>query len=285
MMDDIVQDQARRCCAQAEAAVIVEVAATKGSAPREAGTRMLVSAQHAWGTVGGGHVEWQAIAQARQMLQLAEPGPALRHWALGPALGQCCGGTMDLRFERLTPAHLPQWPSAMPRFHLQLHGAGHVGQAIVRQLAQLPCQVQWIDEREEAFPVQIEADARERHIQRIWSAPATAEVARAPAGAFFLVLTHSHELDFDLALAISRRADFGFFGLIGSQTKRVRFERRLAERGIPTAVIQRMVCPIGLPGIAGKAPEVLALAVAAQLMLQQHATPAANAGAGPSALA
>jgi xanthine dehydrogenase accessory factor len=151
---------------------------------------------------------------------------------------------------------------------LQLYGAGHVGRAVARLLAALPCRVRWIDTRSDEFP----PGALPAHIETVCAEAPEAEVAAAPPGAFHLVLTHSHDLDLLLALAVLRRADFGWFGLIGSRTKRARFERRLAERGIAPALLARLVCPIGLPGIDGKEPELIALAVVAQ-MLQAAAKP------------
>jgi len=126
----------------------------------------------------------------------------------------------------------------------------------------LDCRVTWIDEREAQFP----AEANAPHIERLCTEPVDAEVAAAPPGCHYLVLTHSHDLDFALSLAILKRADFAWFGLIGSKTKRARFEHRLAERGISPALLARMTCPIGLPGIDSKAPEVVAVAVVAQLL-------------------
>lgn len=246
---------------QGRAAVVVTVADARGSVPRESGTRMLVSAQDVLGTIGGGHLELQAIADARRLL--AEGGaPRRQHIALGPSLGQCCGGALDLHFTPLCDDDPAQWPAAEPRFALQLYGAGHVGRAIVRLLAALPCRVWWIDERESEFP----GDALPPHIERVCVEPVQAEVAAAPPGCFYLVLTHSHDLDLALAQAILARDDFGFFGLIGSATKRARFEHRLLARGLPAARVARMVCPIGLPGIAGKEPEVIAIAAVAQLL-------------------
>lgn len=243
-------------------AVVVEVLAHRGSVPREAGTRMLVAADEAIGTIGGGHLELQAIAHARELL--ARPGTAAREQdiALGPSLGQCCGGALTLRYTPLADAAPERWAAPEPRFFLQLYGAGHVGRAIVALLAGLPCRVQWIDERASEFP----ATPTPAHIERLCVEPVEAEVALAPPGAFYLVLTHSHDLDLALAHEILGRGDFGFFGLIGSRTKRRRFEHRLAERGIAAEVIARMTCPIGLPGIEGKEPEVIALAAVAQLM-------------------
>jgi xanthine dehydrogenase accessory factor len=154
------------------------------------------------------------------------------------------------------------WPEPPPRFALQLYGAGHVGRAVVNLLSGLDCRVWWIDEREAEFPARGHAP----HIERVCVEPVEAEVAPAPAGAYYLVLTHSHELDQRIAEAILRRGDFGWFGLIGSATKRARFEHRLAQRGIAPATVARMVCPIGVPGVDGKEPEVIAVAVVAQLL-------------------
>jgi xanthine dehydrogenase accessory factor len=257
------------------AAVVVAVGGARGSVPRGNGTRMLVAVDEVLGTVGGGHLELQAIQQARQMLASADsaaavgtagtvgmPAPVVKHLALGPSLGQCCGGVLDLHFALLAHTDLAAWPPTQPRFHLQLYGAGHVGRAIVQLLIGIDCQVQWIDERESEFP-NIEWPA---HIQRLCVEPVQAEVASAPAGAFYLVMTHSHDLDMAISQAIFKRADFAYFGLIGSATKRARFEHRLAERGVGAELLSRMVCPIGLPGISGKEPEVIAVAVVAQLL-------------------
>ncbi|HZF80668.1 MAG TPA: xanthine dehydrogenase accessory protein XdhC, partial [Rubrivivax sp.] len=142
-------------------------------------------------------------------------------------------------------------------------------------LATLPCQVSWIDEREEQFPPDL---ALPPHIDKLCVEPVAAEVAAAPPGCCYLVLTHSHDLDLALASAILQRNDVAWFGLIGSQTKRARFEARLRQRGVDEARLQRMVCPIGLPGIRGKEPEVIAMAVVAQLL--QFAS-AIEAGGSP----
>jgi len=263
-------EAARRWRALARPAVVVQVLRTRGSVPREAGTRMLVAADEVLGSIGGGHLEWQAISDARALL--AGGGAALeRHVALGPALGQCCGGALDLRFSRLVDDDPAAWPLPAPRFVLQLYGAGHVGRAIVGLLSGIHCRVQWIDERESEFP----AGELPPHVERLCIEPVHAEVALAPPGALYLVLTHSHDLDLALTQAILQRGDFGWFGLIGSTTKRARFEHRLRERGFDPALIDRMACPIGVPGIAGKEPEVIAVAVVAQLL--QHGGDVLNA--------
>ena len=257
-----LHETARRWLAQSRAAVEVSVVRTRGSVPREVGTRMLVSADEVVGTIGGGRLEMSAIADARALLASAGAGPLERRYPLGPALGQCCGGTVSLRAQRLSAQSLSEWPRAEPLFTLQLYGAGHVGRAIAGLLESLDCRVQWIDEREGEFP----ASAGATHIERVCVEPVQAEVALAPAGAFYLVLTHSHDLDFAITEAILKRGDFGYLGLIGSATKRSRFERRLAQRGFDGHVLDRVSCPIGVEGIDRKEPEAIAVAVVAQLL-------------------
>jgi xanthine dehydrogenase accessory factor len=269
-----IRAQALAWLQQGHRAVVIEVLNCQGSIPREAGTRMLVSLTHEVGTVGGGHLEWQAIGMARQALQEAGDG-TLPHWQhrfpLGPALGQCCGGVVDLGFGPLNADTLAAWPASRPRFHLALYGAGHVGQAVVRLLATLDCSVRWIDARdhEAGWPGQPDAawlSQLPAQIQYLSSPHPADEVADAPPGACHLVLTHRHDLDFEITEAILRRNDHRFAGLIGSQTKRARFLKRLAERGLSTQQLQGLTCPIGLAGITGKAPEVMAVSIVAQLL-------------------
>ena len=259
---------------QRRPAIVVWVKQVAGSVPREAGTRMVVSATEAAGTVGGGHLEWRALEHARDALRAHSDHPISDlHLPLGPALGQCCGGVVTLAFERLTEAAMAAWPEPVPLFHLQLYGAGHVGRAIARALEPLDVRVDWIDEREAEFP----EEPSPPHIRRIAVDAVEGEVRLAPAGAFYLVLTHSHDLDMRLAEAILKRRDAGWFGLIGSATKRARFEHRLTARGIAPNAIAAMACPIGLPSIIGKAPEVVAISVVAQLLVE-----ATQHQAGPS---
>ena len=248
--------------------VVVEVLDARGSVPRESGTRMLVSLRETAGTVGGGHLELKAIALARAMLAQDDPHAHTEHYPLGPALGQCCGGAVTLAYAPLDAAALARWPVDPPRFHLQLYGAGHVGRANVRALAPLNVVVDWIDEREEEFPLtfQEHGGAWPGHIRKVCVDAVEAEVRTAPAGAYYLVLTHQHDLDLRISEAILKRGDFGYFGLIGSKTKRQRFIHRFEQRGIAPEVIERMTCPIGVPGIDGKEPEVIAAAVVAQLL-------------------
>lgn len=270
---------------------MVRVHAIRGSAPRESGARMLIAGEQVLGTIGGGHLEWQAIDIARKALAEAAPHVAtatqaspkhLATWhqtfALGPTLGQCCGGVVELAFEPLTEATLQGWTLPAPRFHLELHGAGHVGQAIVKLLADIDCTVRWIDERADdadtcgadapGLPTPDAIAALPPHIRFVNTEQAEAEVADAPPGACHLVLTHRHDLDLRIIHAVLQRGDFAFAGLIGSQTKRAKFMHRLEAMRVPTEALQRLTCPIGLPDLPGKEPAVIAVSVVAQLL--QH---------------
>ncbi len=261
-MIDATRRQAQAWLQAGRPALLIEVVAHRGSVPRETGTRMLVAADTVIGTIGGGHLELRAITAARARLAAGQTAAHAQHYALGPTLGQCCGGALTLRTAALDQAALQAWPETPARLHLQLYGAGHVGRAIAHLLETLPCQVQWIDERESEFP-DLPLPA---HIERLCVEPVQAEVRNAPPGACYLVLTHSHDLDLQITEAVLRRGDFAYLGLIGSATKRARFVHRFEQRGVPAAALARLTCPIGLPGIVGKQPELIALAVVAQLL-------------------
>ena len=209
-----------------------------------------------------GQDTWRLVALDTVTAPTLSDGAGTR--LVGPGLhpfshidtGQACHLTLDDSGQRwLLDSCLAYRP------HLMLFGAGHVGAAIVRALAELPCQVTWVDEREDMFPEVLPSNVR-------LEATDTPEalIASARPGVSFLVLTHSHALDQLLSEHILRRTDFSWFGLIGSKTKRMHFEHRLRERGIPSERFSSMVCPIGLPGIHGKAPSVIAASVVAQLL-------------------
>jgi xanthine dehydrogenase accessory factor len=144
---------------------------------------------------------------------------------------------------------------------LWLFGAGPVGRALAKVLAELPFEVLWLDSRFDGFPAEIPSGVG--HVV----APRLAEaVENAPAGALFLVLTHSHQLDLDICDRVLRRGDFAFLGLIGSATKKARFLSALKGRGHAASALERLVCPIGLAQIPGKQPMAIAVATAAQLL-------------------
>lgn len=264
MTPGVLQAEARRWLAQGRRAIEVQILSHRGSTPRETGTRMVVAEDAVLGTIGGGHLELLAITAAREGLQRAVFAPQDLDLPLGPALGQCCGGRVVLRLQAMSEASLVKWPGPQPRFFLQLHGAGHVGRAIVRLLADIDCRVQWVDEREAEFPPLTGTEPP--HIERVCVDIPEAEVALAPPGAFYLVMTHRHDLDERITEAVLRRGDFGYCGLIGSETKRTRFMHRFEQRGMDSDARRHLTCPIGLRDITGKEPEVLAVSVVAQLL-------------------
>lgn len=251
-------------------AVWVVVASTQGSVPREAGTWMAVFDDALVGTIGGGHVEYQAIARARALLaapsQAAQPLVAVR-FALGPALGQCCGGVMYLRFEPVTACDGPALAKRLDAGlrPVALFGGGHVGQALVRVLAPLPFHITWIDSRDGVFP----PDMPERVVCE-QSEPVQAAVSGLVPDSRVLIMSFSHAEDLDVLAACLKRqrekADLPYIGLIGSQTKWATFQHRLQARGFTEAELAHVTCPIGVPGIKGKEPQVIAVAVAAQLL-------------------
>jgi len=266
----------RALLARGEPAVVVSVAAVKGSAPREAGTHMIVTAEGSHGTIGGGSLEWEATLRARAMLAGADASATMK-LPLGPELGQCCGGFVSLRLQRADAALCADLKAIEERERAQLplvllFGAGHVGKALASALAPLPLRVRWIDGRADAFP-----DPAIPGVEVVVSERLLDEVETAPAGAAFLVLTHSHALDSMICAAALQRGDFAYVGLIGSRTKRVQFERAFRDLEIPQERIARLVCPIGGGRIRDKRPAVIAALVAAEL-LQALADAAAKDG-------
>lgn len=255
---------------QREPAVLVCVASTQGSVPREVGAWMGVFAEAVIGTVGGGHLEFEAIGHARRALA-GEAIDVQRRFALGPSLGQCCGGVVHLDFELVGPADaaaLRQRLEAQDdarRLPVSLFGGGHVGHAIVQALTPLPARVRWIDSRDEIFPAGLA-----RWVQTEHSAPVQAAVPDLDAQSRVLIMSFSHAEDLDIVAACLQRqrerSDLPFVGLIGSKSKWASFRHRLEARGYSEAELSHVTCPIGVAGVVGKEPEVIAAAVAAQLM-------------------
>ena len=258
-------------------AVMVQVDSTQGSAPREAGTWMAVFADALVGTIGGGHLEFEAIAKARRLLQTADAGhgpgdgEGLMRFALGPALGQCCGGVVHLRLERVSALQVSALRARLQHelqrtlWPIALFGGGHVGHALMRVLSNLPFALTWVDSRDGVFPASVPGNVACEHSDPVQSAvPGLAPQSRV------LIMSFSHAEDLDVVVACLQRqrehADLPYIGLIGSQTKWATFKRRLEARGFTPAELAHVTSPIGLPGIAGKEPEVIAIAVAAQLL-------------------
>lgn len=301
------------------AAVLITQSVVEGSAPREAGTKMVVSQGAIVGTIGGGNLEFQAIRQARELLARPDLTHLIQDYPLGILLKQCCGGHVRLLLERLSENDLiwlkdlsadknrtgellleTRLDGRMPRKKLRsssdlvalssacflghdgapltdarpnrelctalieplpaslptimLYGAGHVGDAIAHVLAISDFPLRQFDSRDDFQTGSVELLTDPEEIAQ-----------SAPSAAIHLILTHDHDLDYRLTKAILRRNDFSFCGLIGSKTKRTRFIRRLESDGVPEAAIARLISPIGLPEISGKAPHIIATSVAGQL--------------------
>ncbi|MEE4460694.1 xanthine dehydrogenase accessory protein XdhC [Azotobacter chroococcum] len=249
---DALADLQRR----GEPCVLVTIVEEQGSTPRNTGAKMVVEGERLHDTIGGGHLEFKAMQIAREMLESRSQAARLERLALGASLGQCCGGATVLLFE----------PLGQPQARIALFGAGHVGRALAPLLAGLPCRLRWIDSREEEFPDPLPAG-----VERVVDDEVLGEVGRMPAGSYFIVMTHDHQLDLQLAEAILKRNDFAYFGLIGSKSKRARFEHRLHERGLAAETVQRMRCPMGLPEVKGKLPLEIAISIAGEVIATYNA--------------
>ncbi|MEM6850366.1 MAG: xanthine dehydrogenase accessory protein XdhC [Pseudomonadota bacterium] len=326
------------------AAALITVCGAKGSTPREAGAKLVVSPTRQVGTVGGGNLEYQAIEQARRLLELGEDRFLIQDYPLGPFLGQCCGGHVRLLIESLSAASAEVWRAAgamagagdvahvetvlgedgrfekrltsgpgvgaslssdpislldksgadavrgpaadcarlVERFAparpaLALFGAGHVGRRIAHMLGVLPFDAVWLDDRPEEFARGPDAALPRRPI----GDPDEA-VAAFPKGAYYLILTHAHDLDYRLLRAVMGRGDFAYCGLIGSATKRARFLSRLRKDGVPESAIGRLICPIGAGGPKSKAPAAIAAGVASELMVAWERGGASVAAPSPA---
>lgn len=239
-----------------ESCVLVTIIEELGSTPRNAGSKMVISASQAFDTIGGGHLEYKAMEIARDMLASGQQSTHLERFSLGASLGQCCGGVTVLLFE----------PMGQVQAQIAVFGAGHVGRALVPLLASLPCKVRWIDSREAEFP-----DHLPHGVRKIVTEDPLDEVDELPAGSYCIVMTHNHQLDLELSAAILKRNDFAYFGLIGSKTKRVKFEHRLRDRGFDSTTLQRMRCPMGIGEVKGKLPVEIAISIAGEIIATYNA--------------
>lgn len=246
--------------------VHLRLSAVDGSAPREVGAEMLVSANAQAGTIGGGQVEYRAVARSRAMLNDGA-GQDRMTLALGPETGQCCGGRVTVDLTALTPdarATMLARLDAAKAPTVIILGAGHVGRALARVLAPLPCRVILVDSRATEL-----AQAQGSAEHRLTPLP-EAEIDQAPPGTAFVVTTHDHGLDFLLTLAALKRGDAAYVGLIGSATKRARFDRFARDHG---ASATELTCPIGATGLGDKRPEVIALMTAQEIFTALNRSP------------
>ncbi len=293
-------------------AVLVTILDVQGSAPRDAGTRMIIAPSGSfYGTIGGGRLEWEAIKHARQLLESTN-APCTQHvFPLGPQLGQCCGGSVRALFECFTDTQLDtvrefskleaaggfkttatfsdngvdreitmkrpkqqQFWDGKNTFHetfdpgltdLRLYGAGHTGKALMLTLATLPFRVTWYDERPDAFPSNVPASFTCIAVNDLADS-----LKAASDGAFVLALTHSHASDLEIMRAALAENRFGYVGVIGSKTKAARFRSRLKDSGLPTGLVDQMICPIGYDGITSKEPASVAISIAAELLMRRE---------------
>ena len=243
-----------------EAAAVVSVTGVQGSAPREVGAVMAATATEVAGTIGGGALEAAAIDAAREILRAGEDSRFLDQ-PLGPEIGQCCGGRVQLSIRRASPdmiADIARSEEANAAAHpsVLIFGAGHTGGALAAALAPLPLSVRVIDQREDWLARLVPA------AQPVLTALPEAEVASAPPGAAFVILTHDHALDFLIAEAALARGDAAYVGMIGSAPKRAKLAAELTRKGASCAAL---TCPIGAAGPTDKRPEVIAAITAAEV--------------------
>ena len=242
---------------QGKAYVLVTLVGVSGSTPRNSGTKMVISQDETFDTIGGGHLEHKAIKYAQKMLASGKNDQHLEHFQLGSNLGQCCGGNASVLFECFAAVGV----------NIMLFGAGHVGQALIPILAQLPCQITWVDSREAQFPDYMNSNIDLYHnVHKVVSEEPELEVASMPDKSYFVVMTHNHQMDFDISQAILKRGDFAYLGLIASDTKWRRFQQRYKHRDIDPQQVARMNCPIGLAQVVGKLPMEVAVSVAAEII-------------------
>ncbi len=233
--------------------ITIQITRIAGSTPRGAGTQMQVFADHITGTIGGGALEWEAMAHARKMLDNNTQSDS-QTIPLGPNLGQCCGGSVQLSYTA------NKTTKATPTRNIWIFGAGHVGHALVHTLAPLPdIAITWIDARADSFPATLPDN-----VTPLPAADPARAAKHAPVNTEHLILTHAHDTDLAICHALLTR-DFCSIGLIGSATKWARFKSRLAALGHSPATIDQIACPIGDPAF-GKHPAQIAISVAAAMI-------------------
>lgn len=238
---------------QGDAYVIVTVIGVTGSTPRASGTKMVIARQKNFDTIGGGHLEHKAIAFANKLLSENIDCQQLEHFELGVHLDQCCGGSANLLFECFSSN----------RINIMLFGAGHVGQLLLPILATLPCKITWVDSRESWLTENV---TKFSNVKKVISSSPHQQVSNMPEGSYFVIMTHKHQMDFDICHQIIKREDYQYLGLIGSKTKWHRFKQRLLLKNISEHQLNRVNCPVGLSSVTGKKPAEVAVSIAAEII-------------------
>lgn len=250
----------------------VRLTRVRGSSPREAGTEMFVRADALFGTIGGGQLEHRAIEAARQMLAAGDIAVHL-DLPLGPEIGQCCGGRVEIAVNRMSEAEKERVVEAARQEEREqpavfILGAGHVGRELANLFQHLPVRTVLIDQRAE------ELDQSQAQVEKRQSAIPEIDIVNAPEGSAFIVLTHDHALDFLLASAALERGDASYVGLIGSATKRAKFAS-WCRKQCDGLSIAPLICPIGAGGSRDKRPAVIAALVVAEVITALTSEPAA----------
>lgn len=230
--------------------VIATIINTQGSTPRDGGSKMVITADTTYDTIGGGQLEFLLVQQARELLTQNKTCQLLKPIPLAAEAAQCCGGNVTVMLEAF----------ASCTWQIALFGAGHVCQSLVTILAGLPCQVQIIDNRPELMTASLPPNCRYE-----FYADPTKAIAQLPADAWEIIFTHDHALDFALCKTLLTDARYAYAGMIGSQTKALRFRKRLSDAGFTVQQIETIYSPIGLPEVKGKLPMEVAVSIAAQL--------------------
>ncbi len=240
---------------------LVTVLSTQGSSPRGEQSKMVVNADQVYDSIGGGNLEFKATAYARELLRVNQSVVEQRQYTLGNDLTQCCGGKVELLYECFPACD----------FNIVLFGAGHVASALTRILGQIPCRVTWIDSRPELLEQAVTQLGEVPNIQPRVMVNPFEMVEQCPVDAFYLIVTHSHEIDFELCEAILARQDIAYCGLIGSKSKAAKFRQRLRRKGYKKDEIERLTSPVGLNLGAGKTPMEVAVSISSQLLQNYYA--------------
>ncbi|MCJ8052727.1 xanthine dehydrogenase accessory protein XdhC [Shinella curvata] len=262
---NFLQDSLEGFLAREHRVVIVDITAARGSAPRDQGTFMLVAPTEIHGTIGGGQLEYVAIENARKLL--AEVGgEATLDIPLGPEIGQCCGGRVELAFtfaDEEARRALDRRRAEEERLKPQVwvFGAGHVGRALAEALTLLPLKVFVVEARE------TELDQLTSGVHHRLAAMPEALIADIPAGSAIVIVTHDHALDFLIGRQALERRDLAYIGMVGSKSKRGTFLRYLEEQGVERGEADRLVLPIGGNAVDDKRPEVIAAMTASEVLL------------------
>ena len=238
------------CAASGRGYVIATIVNTQGSTPRDGGSKMVIDAEETYDTVGGGQLEFLIIHRARELLADNACCQRLEPFPLGAEAAQCCGGNVTVMLECFPGC---DW-------QIVLFGAGHVSQALIGILGGFPCRVTVVDSRSEMEPRELPANLT----FCLESDPVRA-VSELPDGAWVVIFTHEHDLDFRLCCALLENYRWSFTGLIGSTTKAERFGARLRSEGFVEESVNRIICPVGLPEVKGKRPMEVAVSIASQL--------------------